>query len=365
MNSAFKNINEIPVTTWSWLNVNDTDLKQDFPPVTAYRKDPQRGAIPSGVDLLPIEQLGGYPAEHMPEPKAKEALLTYMRENRNSGYFIRIAEGQKVETPIFLSYELDEESPVLVDDTFILAEKGSRATVVICYASAGAGTTFHSGMTRVQAQDGAELRLIKVQMLSDKDIHVDHVAAAADVRSKIEVLLAELGAKQSVANCNIDLHGESSEARIDSVYLGDRERTLDINYRIAHLVKNTVSNILSRGVLADRSEKVFRGTIDFAGGASGSKGKEEEYTVLLSPHIKNISTPLLLCGEEDVEGAHAASSGKLDETKLFYLMTRGLSETEAKKIIVEASFAPILEKITCEALQERVFSYIKERLSHV
>lgn len=365
MNNAFKNINEIPVTTWSWLNVNSTDLKQDFPPVTAYRKDPQAGAIPAGVDLSPIAQLSDYPGEHVPEPKAKEALLTYMRENRNSGYFIRIAEGETVEEPIFLSYELDEQSPVLLDDTFILAEKGSRATVVICYASAGTDTAFHSGMTRIHAQDGSELRLIKVQMLSDKDSHVDRVAAAADVRSKVEVLLAELGSKQSVTNCNIDLRGENSKAQIDSVYLGDKERTLDINYHVAHLVKNTVSDIHSRGVLADRSEKVFRGTIDFARGASGSKGKEEEYTVLFSPHIKNISTPLLLCGEEDVEGAHAASSGKLDETKLFYLMTRGLSEADAKKMIVEASFGPILKKITEEALRERVLSYIRERLSHV
>ncbi len=83
------------------------------------------------------------------------------------------------------------------------------------------------------------------------------------------------------------------------------------------------------------------------------------------PDIRNISTPLLLCGEDDVEGAHAVSTGKIDEDILFYLMTRGLSEVEAKKVVVEASFAPVFEKIEDGALREQIASYVKERLRHV
>lgn len=365
MSNIFNNINEIPVKTWSWLHVNDANLKQDFPPVTAYKNNPQAQTIPAGITLSSIEQPGTYPFKDMPTPKVKEELLSYMQENRNNGYFIQIAEGEKVVEPILLSYALDKQSPVLTDDIFILAKKGSKATILIHYVSEETETFYHSGITRVRGEAGSELTLIKVQMLSDQSSHVDHVAVEVDENAKVQVLLAELGSGESITNCNIDLNGKNAEGLIDSIYLGDKERTLDINYRVTHFQKNTISNIHSRGVMADKCEKVFRGTIDFVSGASGSKGSEDEYTVLLSPDIKNISTPLLLCGEDDVEGAHAVSAGKLDKNMLFYLMNRGLSEADAKKVMVEASFEPVLEKIADATLREQIFSYVRRRLSHV
>ena len=365
MDQAFKKLNEIPVLTWSWLHVNDADLKQDFPEVLPYQKDPVQEVLPAGAQVSYYEKSGAFPFEQLPVIKAKKELLEYMSEKRNSGYVIRIPEGREMDKPIFLSYILDEISPVLTDDILILAEKGSKATIIIQYTSGTADTVSHSGMTRIRADVGAEVTLVKVEMLSEGSSHVDHVAASIEKNAKVQVLLAELGAKESITNCSLDLIGENAEGRIDSVYLGDGERRLDINYIVTHAQKNTVSNIYSSGVMADRCEKVFRGTIDFKSGASGSKGSEEEVTVLLSPEIINISTPLLLCGEEDVEGAHAVSTGTIDEDMLFYLTTRGFDEAEAKKVIVEASFSPVLEKIEDERLRENIFFYVRERLSHV
>lgn len=365
MNKAFNNINEIPVRTWSWLNVNDASLRRAVPRIGEYGKNPLREGAPPGVDITDIRRsplpAGGYGSA----PGEGRALTEFIENNRNSGFFIRINAGEAVEKPLILSYNLDDAAPVLVDDTFILAEKGSKATVVIRYASSGGVEGFHSGLTRVHVEKNAEIRLIKVQELSDGDSHVDRVGVSVEGGGKAGVILTELGSGQAITGCDIALRGENSGAELDSVYFGDGERELDLNYRITHLEKGTVGSINSRGVLTDASKKVFRGTLDFVSGAAGSKGREEEYTVLLSPDVINISTPLLLCGEEDVEGAHAASTGKLDESKLFYLMTRGLSENEAKKIIVEASFAPVIEKIPIKALREEIFAQVRGRLSHV
>jgi FeS assembly protein SufD len=365
MNRAFQKLNAIPIRTWSWLNVNDAGLGQDFPPVVVYKNDPQTVIAPKGVSSSPIAQVGAYPGEERVGPNTTQALKDFTRENRNSGYSIRIAEGQTVERPFCLSYALDRLSPVLIDDTFVLAEKGSKATILIYYSSDAEGAAYHSGVTRVHVEDGAELTLIKVQLLSDGDRHVDHVVAAVDAGAKVQVLLVELGSQESITNCRIDLNGEGAQGLLDSIYLGDQARRIDINYRITHSEKDTISSIHSRGVLAGQCEKVFRGTIDFVSGCSGAKGSEAEHTVLLGPDIRNISTPLLLCGEDDVEGAHAVSTGKIDEDILFYLMTRGLSEVEAKKVVVEASFAPVFEKIEDGALREQIASYVKERLRHV
>ena len=69
-----------------------------------------------------------------------------------------------------------------------------------------------------------------------------------------------------------------------------------------------------------------------------------------APHARNRTAPLILCGEEEVEGQHAASIGRLDEAKLYYLRSRGLTEAQARRLMVDARFAPAIEKIPLAAL---------------
>ena len=124
----------------------------------------------------------------------------------------------------------------------------------------------------------------------------------------------------------------------------------------------TDANMQVRGVLLDRSIKTFRGTLDFVQGARGSVGKEDEEVTILSPHARNRSVPLMLSHEGDVDGHHAVSIGRMDEDKLFYLMSRGLDERAARQLIVEASFAPVLARIENEELRAEIGSYLERRL---
>ena len=94
------------------------------------------------------------------------------------------------------------------------------------------------------------------------------------------------------------------------------------------------------GVLTGNADKILRGTIDFRRGAKRGVGHESEDVLLFSPHARNRTAPLILCGEEEVEGQHAASIGRLDEAKLYYLRSRGLSEAQARRLMVDARFAP-------------------------
>ena len=107
---------------------------------------------------------------------------------------------------------------------------------------------------------------------------------------------------------------------------------------------------------------VFRGTLDFVQGARGSVGKEDEEVTILSPHARNRSVPLMLSHEGDVDGHHAVSIGRMDEDKLFYLMSRGLDERAAQQLIVEASFEPVLARIESDELRTEIGSYLERRL---
>ena len=118
-----------------------------------------------------------------------------------------------------------------------------------------------------------------------------------------------------------------------------------------------------RGVLMGKAEKTFRGTLDFIEGSKGSVGREDEEVVLLSPDVRNRSVPVMLSHEADVDGHHAVSVGKMDEGKLFYLMSRGLDLAEAQRLVVEASFNPVLDRISDTALKEEIDSFLMGRLN--
>ena len=120
-----------------------------------------------------------------------------------------------------------------------------------------------------------------------------------------------------------------------------------------------------KGALADRAQKTCKVTIDFKRGSSTSKGSEEEYVTLLSDDIKNVAVPILLCTEDDVEGIHAASAGKIDEDILFYIMSRGFSESEAKRLILESKFAETIDLIENEEIRKRVYTTLSKKLSEV
>jgi Fe-S cluster assembly scaffold protein SufB len=119
-----------------------------------------------------------------------------------------------------------------------------------------------------------------------------------------------------------------------------------------------------RGALLGSSEKTFRGTLDFLEGAKGSVGRENEEVVLLSPTVRNRSVPIMLSHEDDVDGHHAVSIGKMDEEKLFYLMSRGLDLADAQRLVVEASFNPVLDRIPDEALKTEIDEHLQRRLSN-
>ncbi len=368
MEQLEKTMNHISVNTWNWLGVNGTQLQADFPAVQAYSKQPVQTT--NGDNAVTITDIRLKKSEtnflnKKMDSGVSTATTKFVEDNQNSGYFIEIAADKQLKSPVVIEYQLDEQNPTLVDNHFIFAHAHSEATIIIHYSSTGSQPGFHNGITRVFAEPGAIVHVIKVQMLADTDTHVDAVGALVGDAGQVYFTLLELGASQTISNCKTCLAGSHSSGTIQSIYFGDQQRTIDINYVVTHQGRKSLSEIEARGVLMDHSQKVFRGTLDFMKGSSGSKGKEAEYTVLLSPTVRNRSVPLMLSGEDDVDGHHAVSIGKLDESKLFYLMSRGISEVDAKKLIIEATFLPILAVIPIIELRETVLAYIRRRLNHV
>ncbi len=212
----------------------------------------------------------------------------------------------------------------------------------------------------IDVADGETKKLSAVN-LSDSDV-ARRIRISVGKGARVEFISADLGRGDYSADVEIDLLGDDSAADFEAVYFGDGKRRLDFNYVIRQHGKRTSATMNVRGALTDKSDKIFRGTLDFQRGAKGSTGRELEEVIILSEGTRNRSVPLMLAAEDEVDGHHAVSVGRLDEEKIFYLMSRGLDKSEAQRLIVEAAFNPVIEKISDDNLRGELLESLQRRL---
>lgn len=280
----------------------------------------------------------------------------------NEGKYIKISERKKVEKPIYINYNFNKENNFLIDYNIIEVEDFAKATVIITFNSEDEEKAYRNGIIRIVAGRNSEVKLIKIQTLNTNSENFESSKIEALGQGKVEYYSVELGAKVNGISHKSYLEEDSAEIYIKPAYLADSDRKLDLEYSIVFKGRQSIGEIQARGAVKDTAQKVFRGNLYFERGASKSEGREGEFAILLDKSVKAHSIPTLFCNEDDVIGEHAASVGKVDEAKLFYLMSRGLSESRAKKLIVESSFRPILDNIDDEAIKEHLMEELERRI---
>lgn len=357
-----KDTNKLPMKTFRWLGVNELNIKQEIPDIRPVAMSELRG---ENLNQLVITKDTINSIQKAPLTGMGENVEGFIRSNKNRGLTLTCPKGKKIIEPLFLDNLLSKENAALAEEIFIVAEEDSELTLVLTYEGKEGEPLFHGGLLYLVAEKKALINLIQLQLLPDSGVHLSNIGAECKEGGKIKITQCELGAGYLASGIQADLKGDESEFKVDTIYLGDKNRSLDFNYIVNHYGKNSKSEMNINGALFDSSKKIFRGTIDFKRGAAGSEGAEGEYTLLFNKNIKNVSVPLILCGEENVSGKHAANSGKIDEDKLFYMMSRGLSEDEAKKVMLEAWFHPALKNIPTDELKEKVNNFVKERMNYV
>ena len=257
----------------------------------------------------------------------------------------------------YLPEEL-QTPPVLVHKTHIDVPAGQKVTKVI------ANRTERQTEITARVAEGGTLQLVQLQMLPTDKAGTCSVTVRAEKDARIYYTAAEIGASHVLAKVKIELAGDGSQADVAALYFGDGARAIDLNYIIVQEGNKTEASMQVKGALQDSAVKIFRGTLDFKAGSKGSAGREKEEVVLLNEGIRNRSVPLMLSAEEDVNGQHAVSAGRLDKSRLFYLMSRGLDEKEARKLAVGALFATVLERVPDADLREEISREVEERIEH-
>lgn len=261
-----------------------------------------------------------------------------------------------------LDFKFDKDNLNLIENIEIDANKGSRANIIIKYESEENIEAYHNGVIKVFAEENSNINITIVNLLNTKSNNFISIENVIQENAKVNFYIIDFGGTSSVTNYYSNLLGNSSKNNLKTIYLGKENQLFDLNYIGELRGEKSEIDIEVEGALKDNSKKHFKGTIDFKKGCKKAKGNENESCMLLSDKAKSLALPMLLCSEEDIEGNHSTSAGKIGEKELFYIMSRGFELKEAMKLMVRAKFNKIIENIKDEKLKEQILEEIDKRL---
>ncbi|MEE0322638.1 MAG: SufD family Fe-S cluster assembly protein, partial [Christensenellales bacterium] len=234
----------------------------------------------------------------------------------------------------------------------VQAEKGTNKSLFQTLRTAG---KLHV-QTELTAEDGAEIELIQLVAPGENALVYDEVIGHCHGSGRIVLRQVTLGHGDVYAQTGIGLDGENASFAANIGYLARKNQTLDMNLVVNHWGKKTKCEINASGALNDAAKKIFRGTIDFKCGSSGSVGSEQETVLMLGEDAVNKTVPVILCAEENVEGTHGATIGEMDDDTRFYFASRGIDRETAEKLLSRAAIARVAQQVKSETARAAILN---------
>jgi Fe-S cluster assembly protein SufD len=283
----------------------------------------------------------------------------------SSGAFLLIPEGVQVESPIhllFLSDGCDGVPTASFPRVLIVAERGSTATVIESYTSAGEDAYFTNAVVEINLGEGARLNHYKVQRESAEAYHVATTQASLGRNSSYNSTAITLGARLSRHDINVTLDQEGSECWVDGLYIVGAGQHADTHSLIDHRQPHCTSHQLYKGILDGKSRAVFNGKVFVREGAQQTDAKQTNRNLLLSNEARVDTKPQLEIFADDVKCAHGATVGQLEEEELFYLTSRGLNPDIARNLLTYGFAEEVIEKIKVASIKTQLDGAVLNRL---
>jgi Fe-S cluster assembly protein SufD len=279
------------------------------------------------------------------------------------GALIRIAADATVQ-PIHLMFiAADTDGAVSHPRNVIIAGTHSRATIVESYVTMDDSTYFTNTVTEVILGEGARVSHYKLQSEAMTGFHVGTVQATQPRNSYYESFSFATGGDLSRTNVYTVLEGDGAECVLNGLYLADGTQHMDHQTYVEHIAPNCPSHELYKGILDGSSHGVFNGKVYVHPEAQKTDGKQSNNNLLLSDHARVDTKPQLEIFADDVKCTHGATVGRLDETALFYLQSRGLGKSVARKLLTYAFAADVLERLSLKPLKEALEARVLERFT--
>lgn len=271
---------------------------------------------------------------------------------------IKIAKDTVVDEPIELNFAAAEGTAIF-PHVVVIAESGSKATIVESYSSEA--RSFTNAAVQMLVEDNASLKHYRVQKDSPEAFNYG-VTEVTLGKGSFDSTNINLGGAISRHDIELKFTAEGGEAWVDGLYMLDGEQHSDTHSTIDHAVPNCISHQTYKGVLNGRSRGVFNGKVFVRENASGTDAQQQNKNLLLSNDARVDTKPQLEIFNDDVKCSHGATVGQLEDEEMFYLLTRGLPETLARNLLTYGFAEEVINKIEIEAIKSDLDATVLNRL---
>jgi Fe-S cluster assembly protein SufD len=316
--------------------------------------------LPDGVVVAPLAAALGTHATVIEPHLARHAAFedevftalntTHLRD----GAFIWVARNRKCATPVQCLFVSTQWEAAAYPRCLLIAEAGAECTLIEDYVGLGDAAYFNDAVTEVVAGEGARVRHVRVQRESGGAFHIASCAAVLAKDAHYATHTVTLGARISRLNLNVVQQGEGVEVKMDGLALISGRQLADSHTLMDHARAHGRCKQLHKCIVGGAGHAVFNGKIVVRPGAQLTDSSQQSRSLLLSDKAHVDVKPQLEIFADDVKCAHGAAIGQLDAEQLFYLKSRGLSDTRARNLLTYAFAAEVIDRIPVPSLVERL-----------
>jgi Fe-S cluster assembly protein SufD len=304
--------------------------------------------------------LNGFFHKSMPE---NDYLTTLNSASFTDGVFIYIPPHVELEKPIqIINLLIGNQDLLSQPRNLFITDKNAKAKIIVCDHTLSAQKFLTNSVTEIYCEQDSILDFYNLQNEHNGATHFSNTTVKQKKNSRFLSNVITLHGGIIRNNLFVDMIERNCETNALGLFLADKWQQVDNFTSIRHLEPDCVSNQLYKGILDDASIAAFSGKIFVARDAQNTKAYQSNNNILLTSDAKIHTKPQLEIYADNVKCSHGATVGQLDETALFYLRSRGISEKEARLLLLYGFANSIIKEISVDALKERINNLIDKRL---
>lgn len=328
-------------------------------------------ALQPGVTVLTLKQwlqrepaeVAAYLRDHgqLEGPALEQLNLAFFED----GVIVNLADKAILDEPLYIVHHCTNAAAQRMSHprVMIRAGRNSRATVIEHFLGADEAEYFTNCVSRIDVAAGGAIRHFRMQQESTRAFHIAHVQAKLANDSRYSIHDIAFGASLGRSDITTLIEGRGAHAGLFGLFTPMGTQHLDAHTRIDHVAPNTTSEEDFRGIAGGRGRGVFNGKIIVRPDAQKIDSRQSSRNLLLSPQAEIDTKPELEIYANDVKCSHGATTGQLDATALFYLRSRGLSESDARAALIRAFAESILSTVDVAPLRAALEKQIDARFT--
>jgi Fe-S cluster assembly protein SufD len=281
------------------------------------------------------------------------------------GVVLYVPAGVHIEAPLRAATWLSAECANAFHHTLVVLGDGAKATLIEEFASAKntiSDQAFVNSSVEIILGNSAQLDYVSIQDYGRHTYNFSSERAHVGKNSTLHWVIGGIGSKFTKSAIEADMLGANGTALLSGVYFADSKQQMHYDTQQNHIAEGCVSDLLYKAALRDEARTVWRGNIRVFPGAQKTDSYQANRNLQLSDKSRADSIPGLEIEADDVRCTHGATVGQIEDEPMFYLESRGIPKDEARRLIVEGFFAPVIERIPLEETRDRLLEEIRKKI---